>query len=46
MEQEIPAENITPGERNFFFPVEGGKEDGQAYFCGAGRDSKHALILI
>ena len=46
MEAEIPKELVTPGERNFFFPVEGHPEEGQAYFCAAGRESKHAIVFI
>jgi hypothetical protein len=41
----LPAELVTPGERNFTFPVEG-KEDGQGYLSIHNRDSKHAVILI
>ena len=46
MVEAIPIENVTPGERNYTFPVEGKAEDGQGYFCSAGRDSKNAIILI
>ena len=45
MVEELPADVITSGERNFTFPVEG-KEDGMAYFAEAGRDSKSAIVLI
>ncbi len=41
----LAPELVTPGERNFFFPVEG-KEDGQGYLSVHGRDSKNAIILI
>ena len=41
----LAPELVTPGERNFFFPVEG-KEDGQGYLSTHNRDSKHAVILI
>jgi carboxymethylenebutenolidase len=45
MVEQLPVEIVTPGERNYTFPVTG-KEDGQGYFCAAGRDSKSAIILI
>jgi carboxymethylenebutenolidase len=45
MVEELPKELVTPGERNFSFPVEG-REDGQGYFCAAGRESKNAIVLI
>ena len=45
MVEALPVEIVTTGERNYSFPVEG-KEDGQGYFAPAGRESKHAIILI
>lgn len=41
----LAPELVTPGERNFTFPVEG-KEDGQGYLSVHNRDAKHAVILI
>jgi hypothetical protein len=41
----VAPELVTPGERNFTFPVEG-KEDGQGYLSTYNRDAKHAVILI
>lgn len=45
MDQGLPVEITTTGTRNFTFKVEG-KEDGQAYFSEAGRESKNAIVLI
>lgn len=45
MDQSLPADIVAHGQRNFTFKVEG-REDGQAYFAEAGRDSKNAVVLI
>ena len=45
VEEEVPKDLITAGERNFTFKVEG-KEDGVGYFATAGRDAQNAVIVI
>ena len=45
MVDNIPADIITAGERNFTFKVEN-KADGQGYFAYEGRESKNALLCL
>jgi carboxymethylenebutenolidase len=45
MVETLPADITAHGIRNYSFKVEG-KEDGQAYFAEAGRQSENAIILI